>query len=104
MTPKSELTKNRIGAVVMGTSWGITFLALVYIKVVADRRLVEREEILNARIELKQCREKEEAVAIQLRKHETLLRSSYSQLEKALSETRMAKEFAQEQSKLAMKK
>lgn len=100
----SELTKNRITAVVMGTSWCIALLALVYTKVKEEERFEEREEFLKARIEVKMCQEKAEALVKVIAGRENQLKSSYAQLEKALVETRLAKEFAQEQSKIAIKR
>jgi hypothetical protein len=52
---KSELTRNRIRAVAMGTSWYIALLALIYIKVKEVERFEEKEEFLKARIEVKVC-------------------------------------------------
>jgi hypothetical protein len=52
---KSELMNKRITAVVMGTSWCIALLALVYTKVKEEERFDEREEFLKARIEAKVC-------------------------------------------------
>ena len=55
ITMKSELTRNRIRAVAMGTSWYIALLALIYIKVKEVERFEEKEEFLKARIEVKVC-------------------------------------------------
>jgi uncharacterized protein YlxW (UPF0749 family) len=91
---KNELTKRRILAVVLGTSWSITLLAFIYIAVNADKQAKSKEEFLKARVEIKVCQEKAEALANEIVGRENQLKSSYSQLEKALVETRLAKEFA----------
>jgi hypothetical protein len=101
---KNELMKNRITAVVIGTSWCIALLALVYTKVKEEERFEEREEFLKARIEVKVCQEKSEALAKEIVDRENQLKSSIVQLEQALIETRLAKDFAQEQSKIAIKR
>lgn len=88
----------------MGTSWCIALLALVYTKVKEEERFEEREEFLKARIEVKMCQEKAEALVKEIAGRENQLKSSYVQLEKALVETRLAKEFAHEQSKMAIKR
>jgi TolA-binding protein len=101
---KDDLTKKRILAVVLGTSWSITLLAFVYMAVNADKQAQEREEFLKAKIEVKVCQEKAEALVKQLGDRENQLRRSLAELENALVETRLAKEFKQEQSKMAIKK
>lgn len=101
---KNDLGKRRILAVVLGTSWSITLLAFIYIAVNADKQAEEKEEFLKARIEIKVCQEKAEALAKQLGDRENQLRRSLAELENALVETRLAKEFAQEQSKMAIKR
>jgi len=101
---KNDLTKRRILAVVLGTSWCLTLLAFVYIAVNADKQAKEREEFLKAKIEVKVCQEKAEALVKQLGDRENQLRRSLAELENALVETRLAKEFKQEQSKMAIKK
>jgi hypothetical protein len=100
---KNDLVKRRILAVVLGTSWSITLLAFVYIAVNADKQAKEKEEFLKARLEVKVCKEKAEALAKGAANQEKLLRKSYEELQQALVETRMAKEFAMEQAKSAVK-
>jgi hypothetical protein len=100
---KNDLTKRRVLAVVLGTSWSITLLAFVYIAVNADKQAKEKEEFLKARLEVKVCQEKAEALAKGAANQEKLLRKSYEELQQALVETRMAKEFAMEQAKSAVK-
>jgi hypothetical protein len=100
---KNDLVKRRILAVVLGTSWSITLLAFVYIAVNADKQAKEKEEFLKARLEVKVCQEKAEALAKGAANQEKLLRKSYEELQQALVETRMAKEFAMEQAKSAVK-
>jgi hypothetical protein len=100
---KNDLVKRRILAVVLGTSWSITLLAFVYIAVNADKQAQEKEEFLKARLEVKVCQEKAEALAKGAANQEKLLRKSYEELQQALVETRMAKEFAMEQAKSAVK-
>jgi hypothetical protein len=53
---------------------------------------------------MKVCQEHAETLSMQLGDRENQLRRSLAELEKTLVETRLAKEFAHEQSKLAMKK
>jgi hypothetical protein len=101
---KSELMKNRTTAVVMGTSWCIALLALVYTKVREEERFEEREEFLKTRIEVKVCQEKAGTLVKEIVDRENQLRRSLAQLENALGEARLAKEFAQEQSKRAIKR
>jgi len=101
---KSDLTKRRILAVVLATSWSITLLAFVYMAVNADKQAQEREEFLKAKIEVKVCQEKAEALVKQVVTCENQLKSSIVQLEQALIETRLAKDFAFEQSKIAIKR
>jgi hypothetical protein len=100
---KNDFVKRRILAVVLGTSWSITLLAFVYIAVNADKQAKEKEEFLKARLEVKVCQEKAEALAKGAANQEKLLRKSYEELQQALVETRMAKEFAMEQAKSAVK-
>ncbi|MCA4897017.1 MAG: hypothetical protein ING84_18615 [Cytophagales bacterium] len=100
---KNDLVKRRILAVVLGTSWSITLLAFVYIAVNADKQAKEKEEFLKARLEVKVCQEKAEALAKGAANQEKLLRKAYEELQQALVETRMAKEFAMEQAKSAVK-
>jgi len=88
---------------VLGTSWSITLLAFVYIAVNADKQAKEKEEFLKARLEVKVCQEKAEALAKGAANQEKLLRKAYEELQQALVETRMAKEFAMEQAKSAVK-
>jgi hypothetical protein len=101
---KNDLTKRRILAVVLGTSWSITLLAFIYIGVNADKHAKAKEEFLKAKIEMKVCQEHAETLSMQLGDRENQLRRSLAELEKTLVETRLAKEFAHEQSKLAMKR
>lgn len=101
---KNDFGKRRILAVVLGTSWCLTLLAFVYIAVNADKQAKEREEFLKAKIEVKVCQEKAEALVKQIVACENQLKNSVVQLEQALVETRLAKEFAQEQSKMALKR
>jgi hypothetical protein len=101
---KNDLTKRRVLAVVLGTSWSITLLAFVYIAVNADKQAKEKEEFLKARLEVKVCQEKAETLVKQLGDRENQLKSSIVQLEQALIETRLAKDFAFEQSKIAIKR
>ena len=101
---KNDLTKRRILAVVLGTSWCLTLLAFVYIAVNADKQAKEREEFLKAKIEVKVCQEKAEALVKQIVACENQLKNSVVQLEQALIETRLAKDFAFEQSKIAIKR
>jgi hypothetical protein len=91
-------------AVVLGTSWCITLLAFVYIAINADKQAKENEEFLKARIEAKVCQEKAEALVKQIVACENQLKNSIVQLEQALIETRLAKDFAFEQSKIAIKR
>jgi uncharacterized protein YlxW (UPF0749 family) len=96
----NEINKNRIRAVVLGGSWCITFLAFIYIKVNTDKQTEQKEKFLRARIELNECQEKKETSVEQVKNQEIQLRRSMEQLQKALEETRQAKEYALEQAKV----
>lgn len=101
---KNDLAKRRILAIVLGTSWCITALAFIYIAVNADKQAKEKEEFLKARIEVTVCQEHAETLPKQLGDRENQLRRSLAELEKALVETRLVKEFAKEQSKIAIER
>ncbi len=101
---KNDLAKRRILAIVLGTSWCITALAFIYIAVNADKQAKEKEEFLKARIEIKLCQERAEALGREIVGRENQLKSSIVQLEQALIETRLAKDFAQKQAEMAIKR